>query len=279
MGSALLSSHAHRRHDRRHRGPGRAGAAPDGGVRARRLRARRAGGHPAGRAVPRRGRRGPARAHLRVHRSRRRGAVPAPRPHRADLPAAPGAPRRAATCRRATATAARPSAISRAAPTARTRASSARPASSSFAAPDREQDDAAVLGLIVEALREAGLGDLQLRIGDLGLFTALIDALAMPERWRRRLRHQFWRPEAFRAELARLDLGRRAAAPGAAARADRRGSTRPMPAGAEALVAEHLDAGRHRADRHAHGGRDRRAPAGRGRRRARDAAAAPRRPR
>src|SRR6185295_824918 len=74
----------------------------------------------------------------------------------------------------------------------------------SFAAPDREQDDAAVLALIVEALREAGLARLQLRFGDLGLFTALLDALPMPRRWRRRLRHHFWRPEAFRAELARL---------------------------------------------------------------------------
>jgi ATP phosphoribosyltransferase regulatory subunit len=74
----------------------------------------------------------------------------------------------------------------------------------SFAAPDREQDDAAVLALIVEALREAGLAEFQLRIGDLGLFTALLDALPMPSRWRRRLRHHFWRPEAFRAELARI---------------------------------------------------------------------------
>ena len=74
----------------------------------------------------------------------------------------------------------------------------------SFAATDRERDDAAVLGLIVEALREAGLEQFQLRIGDLGLFTALLQALPMPKRWRWLLRHHFWRPEAFRAELARL---------------------------------------------------------------------------
>lgn len=77
----------------------------------------------------------------------------------------------------------------------------------SFAAADREQDDAAVLALIVEALREAGLNDFQLRIGDLGLFAALLGALPMPARWRRQLRHHFWRPEAFRAELARLTSG------------------------------------------------------------------------
>ena len=74
----------------------------------------------------------------------------------------------------------------------------------SFAATDREHDDAAVLALIVEALRETGLEQFQLRIGDLGLFTALLGALPMPRRWRRLLRHYFWRPEAFHAELARL---------------------------------------------------------------------------
>jgi len=74
----------------------------------------------------------------------------------------------------------------------------------SFAAADRERDDAAVLALIVQALREAGLEQYQLKIGDLGLFSALLEALAMPKRWRRLLRHYFWRPEAFHAELARL---------------------------------------------------------------------------
>jgi ATP phosphoribosyltransferase regulatory subunit len=74
----------------------------------------------------------------------------------------------------------------------------------SFAALDRDGDDAAVLALIVQALREAGLERFQLSFGDLGLFGALLEALPMPRRWRRRLRHHFWRPEAFRAELARL---------------------------------------------------------------------------
>jgi ATP phosphoribosyltransferase regulatory subunit len=74
----------------------------------------------------------------------------------------------------------------------------------SFAAADREQDDASVVATIGEALRDAGLAQFRLRMGDLGLFNALLDALPMPARWRRRLRHQFWRPEAFRAELVRL---------------------------------------------------------------------------
>ncbi len=74
----------------------------------------------------------------------------------------------------------------------------------SFAGADREQADAEVAGLIAEALRDAGLDTLRLRLGDLGLFTALIEALPMPRRWRRRLHRKFWRPDAFRAELARL---------------------------------------------------------------------------
>lgn len=73
-----------------------------------------------------------------------------------------------------------------------------------FAEARRERADAEVVGLTLEALRTAGLGGHALRIGDLGVFRALLDAVEMPERWRTRLRQQFWRPEAFRAELTRL---------------------------------------------------------------------------
>jgi ATP phosphoribosyltransferase regulatory subunit len=73
-----------------------------------------------------------------------------------------------------------------------------------FAAPDKEAADAEVVAVIVAALRDAGLKKFQFRFGDLGLFSALLEALPLPARWRRRLTHHFWRPEAFRAELARL---------------------------------------------------------------------------
>lgn len=112
----------------------------------------------------------------------------------------------------------------------------------SFAASDREQDDAAVLALTVEALREAGLDRFKLRIGDLGLFADLIDALPMPERWRWRLKHQFWRPGAFRGELNRLTSGSRGTGlpPDLVERLD------PAdPVSAEALVLEHLDKAGH----------------------------------
>jgi ATP phosphoribosyltransferase regulatory subunit len=109
----------------------------------------------------------------------------------------------------------------------------------SFAAPDREQDDAAVLGLIVEALRDAGLDGFELRIGDLGLFTELINALQMPERWRWRLKQHFWRPEAFRAELHHLTSG---AGRGTGMPRELVDHLDPTDAaGAEALVVEHLE--------------------------------------
>jgi ATP phosphoribosyltransferase regulatory subunit len=61
--------------------------------------------------------------------------------------------------------------------------------------------EARTIKLAVSALEAAGLSKLKVTIGDLGLFNALLADIAMPERWRRRLRHQFWRPQAFRTLL------------------------------------------------------------------------------
>lgn len=72
---------------------------------------------------------------------------------------------------------------------------------------EREAADAETVALIVSSLRAAGLKGGQLRIGDLGLFRALLKSVAMPERWRQLLMHRFWRPDAFRAELKRLVSG------------------------------------------------------------------------
>lgn len=66
------------------------------------------------------------------------------------------------------------------------------------------QAEARVMKLAIAALEAAGLSGLKITMGDLGLFNALIDAMAMPERWRRRLKHQFWRPQAFRSLLDRF---------------------------------------------------------------------------
>ncbi len=73
-----------------------------------------------------------------------------------------------------------------------------------FGAADREQADAEVLSLVLEAVRLAGLRGFAIRCGDLGLFRALLDALPIPARWRHRLMHGFWRQESFHQVLRQL---------------------------------------------------------------------------
>ncbi|MEQ1578850.1 MAG: ATP phosphoribosyltransferase regulatory subunit [Hyphomicrobium sp.] len=74
----------------------------------------------------------------------------------------------------------------------------------SFGGTDAEQAEAETVATMLEALKSAGLNGFQMRFGDLGMFSALLRSVDIPERWRQRLRHHFWRPEAFRAELQRL---------------------------------------------------------------------------
>ncbi len=73
-----------------------------------------------------------------------------------------------------------------------------------FGEKDKESADVEIVLLAVEAVRRAGLKDFTLRFGDIALFYALLDALSLPERWRLKLRHYFWRPPVFHALLARL---------------------------------------------------------------------------
>jgi ATP phosphoribosyltransferase regulatory subunit len=110
----------------------------------------------------------------------------------------------------------------------------------SFAAPDAAAAEVEVFLLTLKAIRVAGVNQIQLRIGDLGLFTALLDKIEMPARWRARLRHLFWRPEAFRAELRRLSSVPAAAIEGLPP--ELVATLDPAdPARAEELVAEYLD--------------------------------------
>ena len=68
--------------------------------------------------------------------------------------------------------------------------------------------EARVLKLTISALEAAGLSRYRVTFGDLGLFSALLDDTEMPERWRQRLRHHFWRPHAFRELLESFCAGR-----------------------------------------------------------------------
>ena len=76
-----------------------------------------------------------------------------------------------------------------------------------FGVADRDSADAEVVLLVADAVRSAGLKQFRFRFGDIALFYALLDALSLPERWRLKLRHYFWRPPAFHALLSRLAKG------------------------------------------------------------------------
>ena len=68
--------------------------------------------------------------------------------------------------------------------------------------------EARVLKLTISALEAAGLSRYRVSFGDLGLFSALLADTDMPERWRQRLKHHFWRPHAFRELLEGFCAGK-----------------------------------------------------------------------
>ena len=105
---------------------------------------------------------------------------------------------------------------------------------------DRACADAEVTGLALEAVRSAGLKDFKILLGDLGLFEALVQSLDIPERWRLRMRHFFWRPPVFHDLLRQLSSAR-AGLPGAV-EAELIGALDPEDhESATALVAAYLD--------------------------------------
>lgn len=108
-----------------------------------------------------------------------------------------------------------------------------------FGVKDRESADVEVVLLAVEAVRAAGLKGFRLKFGDIALFYAFIDALALPERWRLKLRHYFWRPPVFHALLARLARGERPDADSPASQLART-LDRDDPEGSEERVARYL---------------------------------------
>jgi ATP phosphoribosyltransferase regulatory subunit len=64
--------------------------------------------------------------------------------------------------------------------------------------------DLEVIGLTVEGLRRNGVNAFTLKLGHIGVLTALLAALDMPQRWRERLSRAFWRSGAFSKELSAL---------------------------------------------------------------------------
>ncbi len=109
-----------------------------------------------------------------------------------------------------------------------------------FGMGDKEKAEAEVLSLVITAVQSAGLKNFKLKFGDLGLFLALLDALDIPERWRMRLKHHFWRPATFHDLLMQLiHAGGIETASGAAAMLAKQNVTNL--AKAEKLVALHFE--------------------------------------
>jgi ATP phosphoribosyltransferase regulatory subunit len=110
-----------------------------------------------------------------------------------------------------------------------------------FGVVDRDNADAEVVLLVADAVRSAGLKQFRFRFGDIALFFALLDALSLPERWRLKLRHYFWRPPAFHALLSRLAKGKTPDSDGPVAEFAAT-LLAQAPSHAEELVANYLEA-------------------------------------
>ncbi len=77
----------------------------------------------------------------------------------------------------------------------------------SFGRRDIAAADAEILSLGLEATAQYGLNNPDIRIGDVGLFSALIGALDLAPAWKRRLVKDFNRKTSLAQDLERLTLG------------------------------------------------------------------------
>jgi ATP phosphoribosyltransferase regulatory subunit len=78
----------------------------------------------------------------------------------------------------------------------------------SIGAGDEANADAETLALAVAAAAAVARGPLTVRLGDIGVFTALLESLALPPAWQRRLRRSFGVPALMDANLSRLSSPR-----------------------------------------------------------------------
>lgn len=69
---------------------------------------------------------------------------------------------------------------------------------------NRASAETEILTLTVEALHAAGVRKFDVKLGDLSLFSAFVDALDIPPQWRGRLKRHFWRSGYFEALLDRM---------------------------------------------------------------------------
>ena len=70
---------------------------------------------------------------------------------------------------------------------------------------NQTQDDYKVISTILSSAKKIKKKKIKIKVGDIGLFKRLINALDMPERWKLRLIRHFWRPSYFEELLKRLE--------------------------------------------------------------------------
>ena len=70
---------------------------------------------------------------------------------------------------------------------------------------NQTQDDYKVISTILSSVKKIKKKKIKIKVGDIGLFKRLINALDMPERWKLRLIRHFWRPSYFEELLKRLE--------------------------------------------------------------------------
>jgi ATP phosphoribosyltransferase regulatory subunit len=76
----------------------------------------------------------------------------------------------------------------------------------SFGRLDRSAADAEMLALALEATRAFGVNEVEIRTGDVALFTSLIDALGLYPVWRRRLMKDFNRKISLEQDIEQLTV-------------------------------------------------------------------------
>src|SRR5687768_12507779 len=76
----------------------------------------------------------------------------------------------------------------------------------SFGRTDTAATDAEMLALGLEAATQYGVSAPEIRMGDVGLFAALVDALDLAPAWKRRLIKDFNRKKSLVQDLERLSL-------------------------------------------------------------------------
>ncbi|MFA7305518.1 MAG: ATP phosphoribosyltransferase regulatory subunit [Hyphomicrobium sp.] len=76
-----------------------------------------------------------------------------------------------------------------------------------FGDTEREAAEADVIAIVISAIEKVGLKDWTLRLGDLGLFSSILDVAGISPRWKKRLDDAFLKPQSFREALKAFAAG------------------------------------------------------------------------